>query len=190
MNFLILGADNSPVSCICEKFKQKYIEWTDPIDISFLKNNSIDFIISYRYRHIISKDVIQFLENKIINLHISYLPWNRGADPNLWSFLENTPKGVTIHFINEGIDTGDIIIQKQVLFNSTAETLKTSYIKLENEIIALLESIFPLLLSLNLPRIKQIGKGSYHKSKEKSKFENLFKTNWDTNTLNLCGKAL
>ncbi|MCL0081308.1 hypothetical protein M1N64_03665 [Peptococcaceae bacterium] len=46
-------------------------------------------------------------QGRAINLHISFLPWNRGADPNFWSFIENAPVGVSIHYLDEGIDTGD-----------------------------------------------------------------------------------
>ena len=81
-----------------------------------------DWVISYGYRHILKKQHIKSAKNPIINLHISFLPYNRGADPNYWSWVEDTPKGVTIHEIDEGIDTGDIIIQKQVNFNDN-ETL-------------------------------------------------------------------
>ena len=86
-----------------------------------------DFIISFGYRHIIKEDIINKFINKIINLHISYLPYNKGADPNLWSYLENTPKGVTIHYMDKGLDTGDIIVQKEVCGNIETDTLKTSY---------------------------------------------------------------
>jgi methionyl-tRNA formyltransferase len=82
--------------------------------------NQFDWIISYGYSHIIKQDVIDSAKNSIINLHISYLPYNRGADPNFWSWLENTPKGVTIHQIDKGIDTGDIFIQKEIKFEETA----------------------------------------------------------------------
>lgn len=92
-----------------------------------------DLVISYNYKYIIKKDVLELLPNKFINLHISLLPWNRGAHPNFWSFLKNTPKGVTIHLIDEGIDTGDIIIQKE-LYLSEDETLFSSYCILNNEI--------------------------------------------------------
>ena len=55
---------------------------------------------------------------------MSYLPWNRGADPNFWSILEDTPKGVTIHIMDESIDTGDILYQKDPLeFNSQNELI-------------------------------------------------------------------
>eukprot|EP00392_Amoebophrya_sp_AT5.2_P019205 g19951.t1 len=66
--------------------------------------HAFDYCVSYGYRHIIRTPVIEgmFDRKRIINLHISYLPYNRGADPNLWSILERTPPGVTIHHIDEG----------------------------------------------------------------------------------------
>ncbi len=44
---------------------------------------------------------------------MGYLPFNRGAHPNFWSFMEKTPSGVTMHEINSGIDKGKIIVQKK-----------------------------------------------------------------------------
>ena len=87
----------------------------------------IDFIISYNYSHIIRQDVISLFPHKIINLHTSLLPWNKGASPNMWSFIEGTPSGVTIHEIDAGIDTGDILLQREIVFDFTNETLKSSY---------------------------------------------------------------
>ena len=72
--------------------------------------NSFDTIISYGYRFKIDEKLIKKNKN-IINLHIYFLPFNRGAHPNFWSFIENTPSGVSIHKIDKGIDTGDIINQ-------------------------------------------------------------------------------
>ena len=42
-------------------------------------------------------------KNQIINCHGAYLPHNRGAHPNVWSFIDNTPKGGTIQYINENV---------------------------------------------------------------------------------------
>ena len=39
---------------------------------------------------------------------LSYLPFNRGKNPNVWSIIESTPCGATIHKIDEKIDTGKI----------------------------------------------------------------------------------
>ncbi len=56
-----------------------------------------EWIISYNYKYLIPKTIIDAVNGNVINLHISLLPYNRGAYPNVWSFLEETPKGVTIH---------------------------------------------------------------------------------------------
>ena len=75
--------------------------------------NKFKIVVSYGYNHIIPE---KFITNNIYNLHISFLPYNRGAHPNFWSFIENTPSGVTIHKIDQGIDTGKIIFQKMIDF--------------------------------------------------------------------------
>ncbi|MCD8568399.1 MAG: formyl transferase, partial [Geovibrio sp.] len=90
---------------------------SERIDLPLIEEIKPDLIISYSYRYIIGEDVISAMNGGIINLHISYLPWNKGADPNIWSFLENTPKGVTIHKIDEGLDTGEILVQEELVFN-------------------------------------------------------------------------
>ena len=77
-------------------------------------------------------------------MHISFLPYNKGADPNLWSYLENSPKGVTIHKIDKGINTGDILLQKEVQDNIETDTLKTSFNRLIDEIVILFNELHRL----------------------------------------------
>ena len=114
------------------------VSYSDKIEaIHFLNGgqfNDIDFIVSYNYSHIIKQEVISLFPHKIINLHTSMLPWNKGASPNIWSFLEGTPSGVTIHEVDAGIDTGDILLQKEIVFDFNDETLKSSYEKSHFEI--------------------------------------------------------
>lgn len=61
------------------------------------------------------------MKTPVLNLHISYLPWNRGANPNFWSFVENTKKGVTIHEIDEKLDKGKILLRKELEFDENRE---------------------------------------------------------------------
>ena len=82
------------------------------ISFSDIDNNNL--YISFGYRKIISKKIIQRAKRPIINLHLSFLPFNRGAHPNFWSFIEDTPSGVSIHEIDDGVDTGPIIFQKKL----------------------------------------------------------------------------
>lgn len=85
---------------------------------------SADFVVSYGHRRIIKEPHLNHWARRLINLHISYLPWNRGADPNLWSWVDDTPKGVTIHQIDRGIDTGPILAQREVPLSGTLATSK------------------------------------------------------------------
>ena len=78
-------------------------------------NKNFDVIISFGYRKIIKK-FLQSLKRPIINLHVSYFNFNRGSHPNFWSFIEGTPKGVSIHEINEIIDSGNLILRKKNIF--------------------------------------------------------------------------
>lgn len=148
----------------------------------------VDFIISYGYRYILKKEVLERFPEKAINIHISLLPWNRGADPNLWSFLENTPKGVTIHYLDSGIDTGDILVQEEVRFTSQ-ETLRTSYEKLSNVAENLLKQSWLDIRDGKIkPRVQPSG-GSYHRLRDRKPYEHLLTHGWDTPVHNLIGKA-
>lgn len=126
---------------------------------------SYDWIISYGYRHIISQQIINAIKNPIINLHISFLPFNRGAHPNYWSFKENTPKGVSIHFIDGGIDTGPILIQKKCNFTKS-DTLVTSYLKLKNEIEKLFYASFDKIVTQKIVAKQQTNQGTFHKKND------------------------
>ena len=67
---------------------------------------SSDLIISFGYKRIIENELLKLAKIPILNLHASYLPYNRGSHPNFWSFVDNTPKGVTIHEIDKNRHAG------------------------------------------------------------------------------------
>ena len=191
MNVLILGLVPFPLRPIIEKSGCSVFESNHPAEVEYLQDHSIDCVVSYRYRYLIRQPIIEYTAGNIINLHISLLPWNRGADPNLWSFLEDTPKGVTIHYIDEGLDTGDIIAQRAVVFDVEKETLATSYHKLNKALIDLFEEQWALIIHGRAKRRKQPLGGSYHRAADKKKFEHLLSSHgWDTPVKELIRKAL
>jgi methionyl-tRNA formyltransferase len=189
VKILILKNIRTPISRIIEQSGDDALEWSDPIDSRFIEQNGIDFAISHGYRHIIKEPIINCLHQRIINLHISLLPWNKGADPNLWSFLDDTPKGVTIHYVDERVDTGDIIVQKEVVFKDYQETLATTYQILQAEIADLFKAHWPLIRDGRCPRLKQVNGGTFHKSIDKRKYENLLVAGWETPISPLIGKG-
>jgi methionyl-tRNA formyltransferase len=139
--------------------------------------SSFDKVISFGYRHLLPKNILETATVPIINIHISYLPFNRGAHPNYWSFVEGTPSGVSIHEIDDGVDTGPIIYQKKINFDIEIETFATSYEKLRVESEKLFVENLESLLSNDYKPIKQDAQGSCHK---RSDLPNSFQ-NWDVN---------
>lgn len=90
------------------------------------------------------------------------MPFNRGAHPNFWSHYDGTPSGVSIHMIDEGIDTGDIIAQEKFFIDPKENTFKTSYDYLNTRVQALFVKTFPDLRSGDYKVFSQSGHSSQH----------------------------
>jgi len=177
---LFLGPDDSPLLCWLKANNENVIATTNQISLDYIKQEQFTIIVSYGYRFKISKEILDNFPDKAINLHISLLPWNKGSDPNFWSFVDNTPKGVSIHLLDEGLDTGDILIQKEIFFESESETLASSYEQLQQVIQALFKKYWQDFKRGTIERKKQIGIGSIHRSKDLVKLTSLLDKGWDT----------
>lgn len=188
MKVLLLGPERSEIIQFLRKVGDE-VQVTEEklsVDSPFIKE--ADFLISYGYRHILKPEILNCFPNRAINIHISFLPWNRGADPNLRSFLENTPKGVTIHYLDEGIDTGDILVQTQTEF--TRDTLRTSYDKLNALAIGLFKQSWLDIRNGSIQAKPQPSGGSLHRLRDRERYQHLLTNGWDTPVINLIGKAL
>lgn len=154
----------------------------------FLKHNQFQFLVSYGYRYIINEQILNRFNGNAINLHISYLPWNKGADPNLWSFLDNTPKGITIHLMEKKLDEGALLCQEKFFFDQH-ETLKSSYEKLSTGIVELFKKNWDKIKNKQILEKKQNGKGSFHLSKDKEPFLHLLSKGWETKVKGIINKG-
>ena len=151
------------------------------LNLNDIRSINPDLIISYGYKIILTKDITSFYKNRIINLHISYLPWNRGMHPNFWSFFDNTPKGITIHFIDSAVDTGDIIFQKEVVFTENENTLQKTYNILRQEMENLFIVNWDNFIRGKYKRIVQNkNEGSKHYAKDIEKHWFLMPMKWET----------
>ncbi len=178
MNVLLLSPINSKINSFFEKNDVSYTQTHEKIFIESVNKLNPDFILSYRYRHIIKQKFLQMINVPIINLHHSFLPFNRGAHPNFWSFYEDTPKGISIHLIDEGIDTGDIIYQEEIQLNLKS-TFRETYEKLDDEIVDSFIKIFPDIVANNYDLIKQKSKGTFHNASELDKYLKKYPNLWD-----------
>ena len=160
---LFLGYDKTETKII-----DKLIDANCDVTQSKKKINSFNFdlIISFGYKLVIKKDFLIKSKCPIINIHISYLPYNRGYYPNFWAFFENTPSGVTIHLVDEGIDTGPILFQKMVNFDNGEKTFFDTYIRLKQEAEKLFcDNIEKIINNIWVPKTQKSG-GSHHYKKD------------------------
>ena len=136
-------------------------------------------VVSYNYSFLVPENIISLAEDKMINLHISYLPWNQGSDPNFWSFIDNTPKGVTIHQLSAQLDKGAILLQKELFFDEATETFRSTYEKLNREIVSMLQKNFEEIKNHKILPSPQCGNGSYHKRSDFIRFMRGAAMNWE-----------
>ena len=147
----------------------------------------MDFIVSFGYRKIINYSILSQFKKPIINLHMSYLPFNRGSHPNFWSFIDNTPKGVTIHEVSKGIDDGNIIFQKQYDIDPSLEkfsTFKKTYIFLFDALEDLFIEKFDEIVNNSYTSKKQGDFFTFHRLSDLPSALN----NWDENIVEYLSK--
>jgi methionyl-tRNA formyltransferase len=187
MKVLYLGPPRSWIEEFLRAGSDELVRIDNPIASEDLEG--VDFVVSYGYRHIIPSSVIARFGERAVNLHISLLPFNRGSDPNLWSFLEDTPRGVTIHVVAEGLDTGPVLAQAEVAMDEH-DTLATSYDRLAVAIEALFRDVWPRVVEGSVVAVPQPAGGSQHRLADKLRYEHLLTRGWDTPVADLIGKAV
>lgn len=122
-----------------------------------------DAIVSFGYRHIIDESTLSSAKGPVVNLHISYLPFNRGAHPNFWAHYDRTPHGVTIHQVTPSLDLGPIFAQRIVVFEQNEDTFRKTQERLLLEVESLFLDFAEEILSGTLNPEPQVGPGSYHR---------------------------
>jgi len=138
-----------------------------------IKTLEPDIGLSIFFDYVLSKEFTALFPLGIVNLHPSYLPYNRGQYPNVWSIVEGTPSGITLHYIDEGIDTGDIIAQKEVPVEWT-DTGETLYRKLERGSVELFREQWPLIREGKEQRTSQSGMdGTYHLTQDVQRIDEI-----------------
>jgi len=105
--------------------------------VSQLEETKTDLVVLAGYMRIIGQTILSRYPNKIVNIHPSLLPLYKGKDAIGQVLRAGEIKtGVTVHFVDEGIDTGQLILQKEVKIDSLEhrESLEKKVHKVEHEI--------------------------------------------------------
>ena len=148
-----LGVDYIPIKNINSKES-----------IEKIASYEADILVSMSFNQIVKKPLINLTKYKFINCHAGKLPFYRGCNVLNWVLINGEDKfGVTVHYIDEGIDTGDIISQETSTINSDDDY--GSILKRATSICAKL--LYKSLININnsnINPIKQLSidpKGSY-----------------------------
>jgi len=121
--------------------------------------------VSVLFGHILSNHQIGCFSRGVINCHPSLLPYNRGAFPAAWSIMDGSPSGVTIHFMDEGVDTGSILIQTPVQAFSS-DTSGTLYARTLETLYETFTMHWSEIREGTIQSIAQTDTGTYHSSRE------------------------
>lgn len=124
-----------------------------------------DFLISVHCDKIFTAGELKRPKYGALNLHNSYLPWNKGAHSCTWALIDQTPHGATMHWMDEGIDTGDIFLQER-LFPEKGETADQLYQRTAQLEVEIFEKALELLWIGRRDRKPQVGIGTFHKKKD------------------------
>ena len=135
-------ARNHNITAICEKDENKIIE--------ILKENEVELVILAGYLKIVSPKLVNEYRNKIINIHPSLIPSFCGkgyyGEKVHQGVIDYGAKvtGATVHFVDEGADTGPIIMQKtvEVKQDDDAKKLAERVLEVEHEILTKSISMF------------------------------------------------
>jgi len=142
--------------------------------INKVKRIKIDYILLAWWPFIVKKPIFSLPKIGILNFHPSLLPYNRGKHYNFWTIVEDTPFGVTIHFVDESIDGGDIVFQKSII-KSWEDTGESLYNKAQNAMIELFTQNYGKIVKGEYHKIKQDEKiGSFHYGKELEQASEIF----------------
>lgn len=134
--------------------------------ISQLSELNLELGVLAWWPNLVSGRLLRLTTRGFVNTHPSYLPYNRGKHYNFWNLVEEVPFGVSLHFVDEGIDSGDIIAQSQIQ-KTWEDDGKSLYDKAQAEIVKLFVQAYPKIRVWEIHREPQdLSKGSLHFSRE------------------------
>ncbi len=126
LSFLVIDK-NKKILNFLRKKKANYIKIPFKLFLKKIKKNDYDWLVSIWSPLIYKKNFLDKFKFNL-NIHPSYLPYNRGKDPYIWSIINETPFGATIHQMNHKIDDGRFYARQafKLEFPYTGQTIYDS----------------------------------------------------------------
>jgi methionyl-tRNA formyltransferase len=146
-----------------------------------IQNYNSNICISINCRDIIKKPIIELFKGQIFNIHGSYLPSYRGAAPESWRILNGDEHAcATIHYLDEGIDTGAIVIQNKKKIK-TARPKPIDFIQEQKQVCELLlKEFLELILKVDeIPGKLQENNDSFYLPRLYTEINGAINWDWD-----------
>jgi methionyl-tRNA formyltransferase len=134
--------------------------------LSVIEDVRPDYVVSCAFEHIIPERFLRIPSEGCLNLHPSYLPYNRGRYPNVWNVIDDIPVGVTIHYMEPKVDTGDIVARRAIEtdFSDSGRSLSD---RLGNEMVELFKEVWPDVVAGNVsPTSQDPDESTFHHTSE------------------------
>jgi len=147
-----------PLHELAQKHKipyRKFKNINDPEHINIIKGVNPDYIFVIGLSQLISKEIISSARNGTVGFHPAPLPKFRGRAPLAWQIILGVHKTkCSLFFIDEGVDSGDIIGQEDFVIEDT-DYAKDVHIKCREAFRILLKRVLPQMLNSSLEPVKQ-----------------------------------
>jgi len=138
---------------------------TEQEQLSTVKVLEPDLILSSGFRHIVPEEILSLPPLGAVNMHKSYLPYNRGTNPNVWSIIEDQPAGVSIHYMTASVDSGPVIDRREVPVYPDDDG-RSLYERLESEQLDQFTECWPAIRDDDANTVEQTDDGTYHYYKD------------------------
>ena len=138
----------------------------EPQGQALLQALNLDYVISIHFASIFPTSVLEIPRLGVLNLHPAYLPYTRGWHTPSWAILDQSKYGATLHFMDSGINTGDIIHQKEIqVFDG--DTANAIYSRVKSTELEVFQEAWPDLVDGTFTRTPQpTENGIVHKRKD------------------------
>ena len=143
-------------------YEQSMFKSNDSALLELLETYGVDLVVSCAYPYLLKVPVIEYMNERdgIINFHGSLLPRHRGVSPVVWAVMKDDKHiGMTLHYIDSGCDSGDIIMQRSVE-NNYVDSIDVITEKLKNEAKILAKKYLDYHKKSNIPRTIQDHKNA------------------------------
>ena len=140
-----------------------------PEAVEVLRSYQADIFVVAAFGQILSEEILEMPRYGCVNIHASLLPAYRGAGPIQWAIIDGRRKtGITIMQMDKGLDTGDILLQKEVMIDEreTGDSLHDKLAAAGAELIV--EALSKIEASQVTPRRQNDEESCYAKMLQKS----------------------